>query len=628
MEDTQISTQSTAPARANAAPKRPWGTIGLTALVTALALSAAGYFAIGWEPVREAVDRAVSPGRPLTSTGSRGLRSMLIGRRDGAVSRGDVVSAAEINADLAHEALVRAYILHRRSFARRDPNTKLYPQQRSIPHWNYRNTAADFFAFHLQTGMRLNPDGMPSLLETLEAESSLSPPGELCRPVHAHTGEPIDADEQELLFASSEYVKDGLISVFERFGDGPASVRMLAVLDAVVKHSRHGSKQGPIPGTGSEVNGNVLQVCSRLSFAVDRPEYAEIAARIAEAYVQQAMPANQGIPPAAFDFSRGDVIEPVLKLKDHGNEVLPGLSEAFALAVARRDDPTWRDRADRWAEPLAVMFETILDKGRDERGLLARELDPTTMTALTPKQNDNWGYVLNAALLFAQAARVQEKLPPQRIDALEARVDAIIAAVLKQDGLEWEGGMDGYADAMESGLYMAAYRPACRAGLLSWVDRQIEYMFSAQKSGGAVADHYLDGNFLRTSLMYADARTGGWRVEPWRGDVRVGFAADEQGRAAVVVSTDKPYRGVLVPDSPRHRTIMRLPWNWPRLNSWPEWFEVTDQTRIVSADGLEGTPMVPQLQQGLKLSLPAHGRVTLVLTTEPAPAAAASAAAR
>ena len=595
------------------------GVILLTAAATTAVLVGAGVLLLQLRPVRARLDAHVSETPPLTTPGHLGLRHVLLARRDHALGRGELAEAAAVHGDLAQEALVRADAVHKWWLARRDPETKLYPQDPGdVSHWNYRNTAADFFAFHLHAGIRLNPAALDSLRETLRAEAALVPSGALPRPVDADSGEAVDADHEELVFAASEYVKDGLISVYERFGPDVVGERMLAVLDAVVEHSKHPSKFGPVPGTGAEVNGNLLQVCSRLSFSVDRPKYAEMAARLAEAYVQQAMPANHGIPPDEYDFKTDRVVVGTLKLKDHGNEVISGLSEAYAMAVARAgEDPAWRDRADRWAEPLAKMYELLLEHGVDADGIVARQIEPATLTPDTSKRNDNWGYPLNGALLFTQAARRHGALDAKRLVAIDARVEQIVTNVLKTEGLDWAGGMDGYADALESALYMAAHLPHRRAEVLGWVDRQIEYFYSPQEADGSVVEMYLDGNFIRTSSLYADARTGGWRAVPWRADVRIGYATDGRGNASLAVTSSEPWEGKLVADPARHRTIMRLPWDWPRLNSWPEWGPPPGTARAVSAEGLPTRPTPDQLGSEIPLSLPAHGEVRLTLTVPP-----------
>jgi hypothetical protein len=618
-DQTQTNRRGAEPA-VPARSRRRWPHVLLGAGLALLAAAGAAVAVLRWPPARQYVAAELADREPYDwpDRTDVGLRQSLLRTRDHALARGDLETAALLHAGLAQEALLRARTVHDAWMARRHPVTKLFPRGPKSSAWNYRDTAADFFGFQLHAGLRLRPESMPALLETLAAEDALEPDGALCRPVDFATGKPLEADRQERIFASSEYVKDGLISVYERFGPAaPIGPRMFEVLDAVLAHSAHASKFGPIPGGGSEVNGNVLQVCSRLSFAADEPSrraaYATMAARVAEAVTQQMLPACNGLPVRTFDYENGRAVETHIKLRDHGNEVIPGLAEAFAMAVARRgEDPEWAARADRWAKPIAGMMETVLDKGSDANGVPLSGIDTATLTVTDARPSDNWGYVLSGVLLFTRAAREHGALPADRLDALDARADRTAAAVAKLYGVAWEGdGMDGYCDTLESALYVARHRPPSAGVLLPWVDDQIGLLFARQQASGFVGGNYLDGNFIRTTLMYADQKAAGWRVEPFREDVRVGYARSADGRsAALVVAADRPYAGTLVPDPPRHRQHMRLPWDWPRLNSWPEWCEL-DALAVTGADGLPTTPTADQLRAGLPLDLPANGLVVL-----------------
>jgi hypothetical protein len=40
---------------------------------------------------------------------------------------------------------------------------------------------------------------------------------------------------------------------------------------------------------------------------------------------------------------------------------------------------------------------------------------------------------------------------------------------------------------------------------------------------------------------------------------------------------DKPWKGKILFDTPRHKTIMNLPLDWPRINQFPEWSTVQDE---------------------------------------------------
>src|SRR5262249_54251922 len=148
--------------------------------------------------------------------------------------------------------------------------------------------------------------------------------------------------------------------------------------------------------------------------------YAEMAARIADALVQQAMPKANGLTPREFDYAADKVLKYGVRLRDHGNESIPGLSEAYALAVSRGSDPAWRGGADRGAEPIAKMYELLFKKSLNADGLFVSVIDGKTLAVSDPQPNDNWAYVLNGVMLFTQAARLDGKVDPARLDALDA----------------------------------------------------------------------------------------------------------------------------------------------------------------------------------------------------------------
>src|SRR5688500_13550223 len=260
-------------------------TIGWTVVTTVIVLAATLGSLLYARGTRRLINSLLVTPEPPRVEDPFSLRQVVLAERARALDAGDVVAAARMNAMLSHEAMLRAAAVHKAWLARRQPQTKLYAQSADRPEWNYRNTAADFFAFHLNAALLLNPDGLPSLEETLAAEAALRTPDGLCQPVIAASGRPVSVDHDELLFGSSEYAKDGLLSVYERHGGALIGPRLLAIVDAVIAQSRHPSRFGVLPGTGSEINGNMLQLCGRLSYAEQRPQYAEFAARIADATI-------------------------------------------------------------------------------------------------------------------------------------------------------------------------------------------------------------------------------------------------------------------------------------------------------------------------------------------------------
>ena len=55
-------------------------------------------------------------------------------------------------------------------------------------------------------------------------------------------------------------------------------------------------------------------------------------AGIADAYVEEVLPGNFGVPSTKWDFA-AHTGEPQLRLRDHGNELVVGLTLLYALGV-------------------------------------------------------------------------------------------------------------------------------------------------------------------------------------------------------------------------------------------------------------------------------------------------------
>jgi hypothetical protein len=521
-------------------------------------------------------------------------RRTLVAERNAAERAGDAPLAARINARLGGDAMERAMRVHDAWMTRRHPETGLFPQSLTQREFNYRNTAADFFGFEFAIALDTDASSVPLLRKTLAQERALNIKGGPCVALDWATGAQLDRSPHDRMFATCEYLKDGLTSLYDRHGDPAVLARMTELADAIIAKCEVQSRFGPLPSRESEINGNVLQTLCRLGFAAARPDYFEHAGRIGDAAIVQmlgARDATGGLPVKRFDYPN-DRPAPkdggLVQLRDHGNETAVGMSEVFALAVALRKGPEWEARVERWKEPLARMFETILERGVRADGLVVNTLDARTLKPTNPEPCDNWGYLLSGAILFVEAAEHGGCLPRERCRAILARVDAIATAVTKTDGLPWEGTHhDGWADSVESALYVASRRVEVRKSLLDWADVQIGYMYKCQRADGFVSGDYLDGNFIRTAMMYADMRAGGCRLVPWRKGVRVGLGTCANGNAAIaVIGGSEGFEGRLVPDFERHSARMHLPWDWARINSWPEWAGVEG-----AAQPPEGTRM-------------------------------------
>ena len=190
---------------------------------------------------------------------------------------------------------------------------------------------------------------------------------------------------------------------------------------------------------------------------------------------------------------------------------------------------------------------------------------------------DNWGYLFQP---FLTAAMIERRVPDGEADRADRYDDAIrqaLRALPRYAYYPWQQGeMDGYADSLESAIYLLSRLPDPDAQ--RWLDEQAGVLFGFQHADGAVENNYLDGNFVRTSLLYSLALTGGILPEPWRSDVLVGAAADGPC-LEIVAGADRDWIGQLRFDRARFRENVGLPIDYPRLNEWPTGFLVDTAER-------------------------------------------------
>jgi hypothetical protein len=266
------------------------------------------------------------------------------------------------------------------------------------------------------------------------------------------------------------------------------------------------------------------------------------------------------------------------------------------------------------------MLDRILAVGRNEDGLFYNVIDPRAGKPVNAGIVDNFGYVLNGFYTMYQL----DGTPAYR-DAVRKALGALDG---KYRGFNWENlGQDGDADAIEGALYLYNREPVPSAA--AWMDYQIRWMWSKQDSAhrpnlerwrgrGVVEGWYADGNFNRTSLMYALWKTQGTSVRPWRADVR--FGAVRRGDTLVLtIDADSAWSGVVRFDEPRHRTILGLPADWPRINSYPEWYTVEQRRRYSVTDVGTGRRTAfdgAELAAGLPVTVQPRRPVRLVVSAQ------------
>ena len=195
------------------------------------------------------------------------------------------------------------------------------------------NSGADLYPYLILTADLTAPELLRgSLLKMLRSEVRFTTVRD------SVPADRLDLDTSALgemsLFSGSEYAKDGLVPVFEYLGRTPWYERMAGLAADLMKHAPVETRFGALPGSDSEVNGNLLQVLTRLAAATGEVLYLELAHRIGDAYVEEALPGNHGLPATHWDFERhrGDS---QCRLRNHGNEVITGLSLLYALEAER-----------------------------------------------------------------------------------------------------------------------------------------------------------------------------------------------------------------------------------------------------------------------------------------------------
>jgi hypothetical protein len=148
------------------------------------------------------------------------------------------------------------------------------------------------------------------------------------------------------------------------------------------------------------------------------------------------------------------------------------------------------------------------------------------------------------------------------------------------------GSFDGYADSLESALYLVNREPVREA--LEWIDTEMKVMLDMQRADGLVEDWYGEGNFNRTALLYADMKSEGVHPVRWEPGLRTG-AVRAGGRLLLSIQAKQNWRGAVRFDVARHRRWLNFERNYVRLNEFPEWFTVDENTlyRVARRNGSE-----------------------------------------
>jgi len=130
-------------------------------------------------------------------------------------------------------------------------------------------------------------------------------------------------------------------------------------------------------------------------------------------------------------------------------------------------------------------------------------------------------------------------------------------------------------------------------------------MWKIQKPDGIVEGWHGDGNFARTTIMYCLWKTKRLTIRPWREDIVFG-AVHDGDTLKITMRAEKDWQGQLIFDTPRHKTFMMMPLDWPRINQFPEWFTVKAEESYKVHDltsNSKATYTGKQLNEGITLHL-------------------------
>ena len=413
------------------------------------------------------------------------------------------------------------------------------------------------------------------------------------RYTNAKDGIPADLDLETgklgppSLFGAAEYAKDGLIAITELLGRTPWFYRMADMTADLMKHAPVASDFGPLPDTGAELNGDALQTLVRLAPMTGDRRFLEWAERIGDAYVREVLPSNHGLPGYTWDFAKHEGPDR-MRLRDHGNEIVVGLVLLEALE-SERGRPSARRRT---ASRSARMLDRILSSANPD-GLLYDEIRPSDLAPvlraplrqlglrlrgrLHPLHGDGRGAVPRGG-----AARAAEPaaLPRPRLGERQPR---------RLRGRDRERPLPRQPRAGARGARLDRDR-----------DRAADRLPAAGRDDRALVRRRELG---RTLLLYAMMKTQGCFLDGWQEGVRLG-AAREGERLFVSLEAPAGWKGRLRFDHARHRRDLNFARNYVRLNEWPEWYTVDENTlyRLTDAAGKETVRLGSDLEDGIEVA--------------------------
>lgn len=451
--------------------------------------------------------------------------------------------------------------------------------------WNSHNSAADNYPFMVLTSYILD-DSLyyGKMLEILNTEKRItSKLGTLPSPYSFSKQDFVNEkiDTAKIIFGASEYIKDGLLPITEYIGESPWSKRMIEMLNDLSKYitvSENLSGEYFGNSVDTEVNGELLQVLSRLYWMTKNDMYLTWAIDIGDYYLIKH-------PEILNKATR-------LRLRDHGCEIIGGLSELY-VTLHFVDN----EKKDSYKANLYKVLNRILEIGINQDGMFYNEVNMSSGIIVDSTIVDNWGYLYNAYYAVYLIDNI--------ITYRDAVLQALNSLSSKYSNFNWENGSsDGFADAIESGICFYNREPI--PDLKTWIDKEIQFMWAIQdnkiKNSGIIEGWHGDGNFARTSLLYCLWKTNGVFLKPWREDLIMGTYKKDSS-LFISISAKEDWNGILYFDFNRHQELMNLPLDYTRINHFPEWYTLNDKDMYtVAIDNKTSTSSGRKLKNGIEIS--------------------------
>ncbi|NND07731.1 MAG: hypothetical protein HKN87_15245 [Saprospiraceae bacterium] len=463
------------------------------------------------------------------------------------------IQEARRNAEQAREGYIRCTRFVEGWLDRADPETGLIPRNLEADSdiWNAKDAAADNYPFMVLTAALTDQALFEGRMrEMLATETKLTSRVRAMPDTYSFSKKGFANEEinlEEIIFGTSEYIKDGLIPLTEWLGESPWSVRMISMLDDLWAHAPIETAFGNIVSENVEVNGEMLQTLSRIYWMQQDPKYLEWALRLGDYYLL-----DEHHPSSDFE---------ALRLRDHGCEIVSGLCELYVTLsfVDKEKEMTYQPH-------IHQLLDDILEHGRNEHGLFYNIVNPQTGEIINPGIADNFGYTLNGFYSVYLIDSVTEYR--------EAAELALNSLNPHYRNFDWErGSADGYADAIEGALNL--YNRLQIKSVADWMDSEMQVMWSKQQENGIIEGWHGDGNFARTTIMYNLWKSQGAYAHPWHENLRLGAIEKEDG-IILLLESEEDWSGKIHLDYQRHKHILHLPIDWPRINQFPEWFTVKD----------------------------------------------------